>query len=314
MQERYAATLKSIDYLNYFVLWDGKVKRFKQTTPPHQLREAAMKIRSLMIALSFTFLASVAMSAPTACPQHYLGGQAPDFLNEKVSQKTQEVCYSNYALVHSGITRTSLFSAEHLSKAALIADHPARKNTFHPDLHIKAPDRAELRDYENSGYDRGHMAPFADMTDNKSQQESFSLANMVPQNKNNNEHLWKAVEAATRDLAISSGELYVVTGPIFFGPELKKLNKRVLVPTHIFKAIYDPQQKQAAAYLVENTQGVRYAVIPIAQVEQLTGIAVFPTLSDEVKQSPLTLPKPKLGEGAKAAVEDKTLVPQKPAP
>ncbi len=272
-----------------------------------------MKIRSLMIAFILTFLASVAMAAPTACPQHYLDGQAPNFLNEKVSQKTQEVCYSNYALVHSGITLTSLISAEHLTKAALIKDHPARKNTFHPDPNLKAPDRAELEDYEKSGYDRGHMAPFADMPDDKSQQESFSLANMVPQNPNNNEQLWKAIEGATRDLAISSGELYVVTGPIFFGPELKKLNNRVLVPTHIFKAIYDPKQKQAAAYLVENAKGARYAVIPIAEVEQLTGIAVFPTLSDAVKQSAMALPKPKLG-GAGAAVEDKTLVPLKPAP
>jgi endonuclease G, mitochondrial len=272
-----------------------------------------MKIRSLMIALILTFLASVALAAPTACPQHYLDGQAPDFLNEKISQKTQEVCYSNYALVHSGITRTSLISAEHLTQEDLTEDHPPRKNTFHPDPNLDPADRAELEDYEGSGYDRGHMAPCADMPDKQSQHESFSLANMAPQNPNNNEHLWKAIEAATRDLAISSGELYVVTGPIFSGPALKKLNNRVLVPTHIFKAIYDPQQEQAAAYLVENIKGVRYAVIPIAEVEQLTGIAVFPTLSDEVKQSPMALPKPKLG-GAVAAVEDKTLSPLKPAP
>jgi endonuclease G, mitochondrial len=269
-----------------------------------------MKIRSLMIALILTFLASMALAAPTACPQHYLGGEAPDFLNEKVSQKTQEVCYSNYALVHSGITRTPLISAEHLTKAALNQDHPPRKNTFHPDPNLKPADRAELEDYENSDYDRGHMAPFADMPDKQSQHESFSLANMVPQNPNNNEHLWKAIEAATRDLAISSGELYVVTGPIFFGPELKKLNTRVLVPTYIFKAIYDPKQKQAAAYLVENAKGVRYAVIPIAAVEQLTGIAVFPTLSIEVKRLPMALPKPKLA----GAMEDNTLVPLKPEP
>jgi endonuclease G len=290
------------------------IMKFKHPTSPHQLREASMKIRSLMIAFILTFLASVAMAAPTACPQHYLDGQAPDFLNEKVAQKTQEVCYSNYALVHSGITRTSLISAEHLTPAALTQDHPARKNTFHPDPNLKAADKAELEDYEQSGYDRGHMTPSADMPDAKSQHESFSLANMVPQNPNNNEQLWKAIEATTRELAINSGELYVVTGPVFSGSELKKLNNRVLVPTHIFKAIYDPKQKQAAAYLVKNVKGVRYAVIPIAEVEQLTGIAVFPTLSDDVKRSPMALPKPKLGSGPGAAVEDKTLEPLKPAP
>lgn len=272
-----------------------------------------MKVRSLLIALILAFLASFAFAAPTKCPQHYLGGQAPDFLNDKVSQKTQEVCYSNYALMHSGITRTPLFSAEHLTKAALIQDHPPRQDAFHPDPNLKPADRAELEDYAESGYDRGHMAPSGDMPDKKSQQESFSLANMVPQNPNNNEHLWKAIEAATRDLAISSGELYVITGPIFNGAELKRLNSRVLVPTYIFKAIYDPKQNQAAAYLVENVKGMRYAVIPIVEIEQLTGISVFPTLPDEVKRSAMALPKPKTGGGG-AASEDKTLVPLKPAP
>ena len=74
------------------------------------------------------------------------------------------------------------------------------------------------------------------------------------------------------------GELYVVTGPIFYGSDLKKLNGRVLVPTYIFKAIYDPAQKQAAAYLVANADTGRYAVVSIAEVEKLSGISIFPAL------------------------------------
>ena len=272
-----------------------------------------MKIRSLVIALILALLASCALAAPTACPQHYWGGQAPNFLNEKISQKTQEVCYSEYGLIHSGITRTPLISAEHLTRAELIKEHPPRLDAFHPDPHLKPADRAELEDYVHTGYDRGHMAPSGDMPDEKSQHESFSLANMVPQNPRNNQILWKAIEAATRDLAISSGELYVITGPIFYGAELKRLNNRVLVPTHLFKAIYNPKQNQAAAYLVENTKGMRYAVIPIAELERLTGIAVFPALPDELKQSAGALPKPKI-RGKRAVIEDKTLVPLKPTP
>jgi endonuclease G, mitochondrial len=272
-----------------------------------------MKIRAVVFALVLSLWAALALAAPTACPQHFFGGQAPDFLNDKVSQKTREVCFSSYAVMHSGLTRTPLYAAEHLTKDDQIKDHPDRKDAFHPEPSLKPEDRAELADYEDSGYDRGHMAPSGDMPDEKSQHESFTLANMIPQDPNNNQQLWKALELATRNLAISSGELYVITGPIFFGPDLKRINGRVLVPTYIFKAVYDPKQNQAAAYLVENVKGKRYAVVPLTTVEELAGIAVFPALAPEAKAAVLALPPPRSKSGADI-VADPSVAPPKPAP
>ncbi len=235
-----------------------------------------MKIRPVLLSLLLVFLASFAFAAPSKCPQYYLGGQAPDILNQEYSQKTQEICYSAYGLIHSAISRTPLVSAEHLTRAEQSAPHPPRKDEFHPEPSLPKADRAELKDYEDSGYDRGHMSPAGDMPDKKSQAESFSLANMIPQNPKDNRNLWEGIEEATRDLAKSSGELYVVTGPIFYGSNLKKLNGRVLVPNYIFKAIYDPSRQQAAAYFVANSAGGRYAVLSIAEVEKLSGLAIFP--------------------------------------
>ncbi len=272
-----------------------------------------MKIRSVLVAVLLTCLASWAFAAPTNCPQHYFNGQAPDILNEKYSQKTQEVCYRLYALIHSGTTRTPLTSAEHLTAEVLKKEPAKRKDHFHADPHIAISDRAELKDYEKTGFDRGHMAPFGDMPDEESQRESFSLANMIPQNKNLNENLWEGIEEATRNLAKTSGELYVVTGPIFYGPDLKKLKGRVLVPDYVFKAIYDPQKEQGAAYLAANAPGGHYAVISIAEVERLTGNSLFPALATEVKQTPMALPKPTPNTRI-AVIEDNTLVPPMPEP
>ena len=83
-------------------------------------------------------------------------------------------------------------------------------------------DRAELADYERSGYDRGHMAPNADFATRKRQAESFSLANMVPQVHENNAGVWAGIEGAARQLAKREGELYVISGPAFIGGKLKK--------------------------------------------------------------------------------------------
>ena len=72
--------------------------------------------------------------------------------------------------------------------------------------------RAELKDYAKSGYDRGHMTPSADMPTPSSQEESFSLANMVPQDHYNNTGIWSNIESATRYLAKKKGSLYIITG------------------------------------------------------------------------------------------------------
>jgi endonuclease G len=267
-----------------------------------------MMARSLVLATLLAIFSSMALAASTACPEHYFGGQAPDFLNEKLSAETQEVCYEGFALIHSGVTRTSLTSSEHLTRERVSGPRPERKNAFHADPNIPPAKRSELEDYARTGYDRGHLAPSGDMADEQSQYESFSLANIIPQNPDNNRNLWEGIESAVRDLARKSGELHVVTGPIFYGSQLKRLNGRVLVPTYIFKAIYDPERNQAAAYLVKNAEGMRYTKISIADLEQLAGIAVFPKLADDVKRKPMDLPAPR-AYSKKPGIEDPSIVP-----
>jgi endonuclease G, mitochondrial len=265
-----------------------------------------MKLKSLAFTLFFLVLSSMAIAAQTDCPQHYFGGQAPDILNEKLATKCQQLRYRGYGLIHSGISRTPLTSAEHLTRERVTRPQPERHNIFHTDPNIPVDNRAELADYAHSGYDRGHMAPSGDMTDLKSQYETFSLANIVPQNSDNNRGLWEGIESAARDLAKHRGDLYVVTGPIFYGSKLKRLNGRVLVPSHIFKAIYYPGWNKAAAYLVRNSEGKAYARISIAELDQLAGLRIFPQLPADIKV--LDLPKPKMRQGK--AVEDPNLMPR----
>ena len=111
-------------------------------------------------------------------------------------------------------------------------------------------------------------------------------------NPRNNRGIWSSIEGATRHLANIKGEIYVVTGPIFAGSTLQRLNNRVLVPTHIFKAIYDPKSGQAAAYLVENSDARGYEIVSISKIKEISGIDPFPFLSQQPKYDILDLPVP----------------------
>jgi endonuclease G len=142
---------------------------------------------------------------------------------------------------------------------------------------------ARLSDYIRSGYDRGHMSPNGDMPTPVAQAESFSLANMIPQAPHLNRVLWEGVESSVRDWAVRDGEVYVVTCPIFQGDQIQALQGRVLVPTLVFKAIYDPVQRRAGAYLTHNTDDSGYEQISMIQLTQMTSIDVFPFLPNRVK-------------------------------
>ncbi|MFD2274280.1 DNA/RNA non-specific endonuclease [Undibacterium arcticum] len=114
---------------------------------------------------------------------------------------------------------------------------------------------------------------------------------MIPQNADNNRHLWEGIESSTRTMA-ESRDLYVITGPIFEGNSLQRINGRVFVPTSIFKAIYDPHHRQAAAYITPNAPGMAYQTVSIAELEQRIGINLFPSLPESVKRSKMPLPEP----------------------
>jgi endonuclease G len=240
-------------------------------------------------------MTTISQAAPAACPHFFPHGSAPDLINPKLGPKTRELCYSAFAVLHSGITRTPLWAAEHLTRKGLdAAVATERKDTFHEESKLPIDERADLDDYARSGFDRGHLAPAADMPDERAQHESFSLANMIPQDPQSNRGLWSGIESAVRGLARRSGELYVVSGPIFQGATLKRLRGRVLVPTHIFKAVYDPKRNQAGAYLVENGDGDQWRNVSISELRQITGIDPFPGLAPSVKDHAMALPEPKL--------------------
>lgn len=237
---------------------------------------------------------AAALSSPVSssdCPQHHPNGAMPQLVNPKLAAKTRALCFTEFAVLHSGVTRTPLWASEHITYAELLMDID-RTGKFYAEPRLPADERAELADYAGSGYDRGHLAPAGNMPSVEAMRESFSLANMTPQNPTNNRGLWANIESRTRDLAKQRGELYVVSGAIFAGETLQRINNRVLVPSHYFKAIYDANTGESGAYWVANDASKHYKMLSIAELTQLAGIDPFPSVDAYSKANPMPLPKP----------------------
>lgn len=190
------------------------------------------------------------------------------------------LCYDDFAILHSGETKTPVFVAQRLSRQSLAHKGLRRTDKFFADARLPSRERAELGDYKGSGFSRGHMAPAGDMASPNGMAQSFSLANVVPQNQQHNAGPWARIEHNTRQYALrATGDVYVITGPVF-APNSPRIGARqVRVPSHLFKLVYDPQTRKAWAHWSENRPGVRVArPISYQQLVQYTGLVFLPGL------------------------------------
>jgi endonuclease G len=164
--------------------------------------------------------------------------------------------------------------AERLNKDTLNNITIKRTDKFFADARLPRAERAELDDYKGSGFDRGHMAPAADMATDESMAQSFSLANMVPQSPINNRKAWASIEKATRKyIKRASGDVYVITGPAFDAHSQTIGLNQVWVPSHLYKLVYDPSANKVWAHWIKNSDDAKIAtIISYEELVKRTGI------------------------------------------
>lgn len=188
------------------------------------------------------------------CPAFFAAGTPPQVAG---SPKLRDLCYDAFAVLHSGQTRTPVFVAQKLNRRLVQeASKVGRSDGFFADARLPKAERAELADYRNSGYSRGHLAPAGDMPTVQAMSQSFSLANMVPQDQKQNSGSWAKIEADVRKYALrAQGDVYVITGPVFApgGPAIGP--GRVQVPQHLYKLVYDATTGRAWVHWQDNVPG-----------------------------------------------------------
>ena len=163
-----------------------------------------------------------------------------------------------------------------------------RDDNFRPDPFVKTGS-AKLNDYKGSGYDRGHLAPAADMGFSVvAMSESFYMSNMSPQRPSFNRGIWKRLEAQVRNWAKAYDKIYVVTGAVL-KPGLPIIGKnRIAVPEKYYKIIFREKtgQSDMIAFLLANKKSeapLSSFVVSVDQIEKLTKLDFFPQLPDNIE-------------------------------
>ena len=208
------------------------------------------------------------------CPQFTING-TPQY---QAQPGDQELCKTNYAVIHRCSVKAPVAVFEHLTPAAMTGPSKRRDN-FRPDPQVTPNCQAQLADYAILGktHDRGHMSPAGNNTQNDQiMSESFFLSNMVAQVANNNRGIWKQLETWERQWAMAPGtDFYIISGGIHDQGH-PVVGNGLGVPTRLYKIIIEKNSKKVQAYLMPNAAlpvaDLPKYQVPMAAVEQATGM------------------------------------------
>ena len=163
-----------------------------------------------------------------------------------------------------------------------------RGNRFIADPLVIGP-IATNADYTRSGYDKGHMAPAADMKwSPEAMKESFYFSNMCPQHPQLNRRGWKNLEEKIRNWAIADSAIIIICGPIIEKHPKTIGKNKVVVPQKFFKVVLSPFAKpiRAIGFLFNNEQAeepLSSYVVTVDSIESLTNMDFFAPLPDEIE-------------------------------
>lgn len=176
-----------------------------------------------------------------------------------------------------------------------------RRNDFRPDDSLpEGWTRIGPGDYNNSGYDRGHMTPSADRSNTiENNSATFLMTNILPQTPDNNQGPWADLENDCRDLVKQGKELYIIAGG--YGNKRKIADGKVTPPARTWKVIVVldrpgqgvqgiTSQTRTIAVDMPNTKGIkgkdwRSFQVSIDQIEAATGYNLLSNISESVQNA-----------------------------
>ena len=143
-------------------------------------------------------------------------------------------------------------------------------------------DQAWREDYSNSGWDKGHMVPKADLKwSERAYSESFYFTNICPQNHTFNGGAWVTTENMGRRIAKQYGRVFIICGPLVESNKYGTIGTHgVVIPDAYFKAflIKVEQEYYAIGIAMDNSperQDLKSCTMTVDELESRCGLDLF---------------------------------------
>lgn len=197
-------------------------------------------------------------------------------LPEKV-KNAKHLYYTDFEVLFDTVNCIPVYSAYILTNAHLNAKTTYERATFKNDKKIKC---VTVNDYKNTGYDKGHLTPAADMNySEESMHDCFYITNMCPQIHSFNAGIWKSLETQVREWAIKYDSLVIISAPVI---QTSVVEGKLNVPVKFYKIIYSVKNKKAVAFLMDakiNKGSIYDYEVTIKEVDNITKINYFSSKS-----------------------------------
>lgn len=231
-------------------------------------------------------------TSPTTSPKNtrFDFEKQVDFLLPTSKNSGELIRHEGYTLSYLDAYKDAQWVAYPLLDYETTGDAERKNEQFTPDPAVPIG-TASPSDYTRSGYDRGHLAPAGDFKySQRMMRETFLMSNITPQEPQFNRGIWKELEEQVRAWAVRDNGLYVVTGPVL-KPGLSTIGRtnEVSVPQKFYKVLLycNKPDIRMIGFLLDNepsSSSLKQFVVPVDQIEQLTGIDFFPKLPDELER------------------------------
>ncbi|MCX6268840.1 MAG: DNA/RNA non-specific endonuclease [Bacteroidetes bacterium] len=224
-------------------------------------------------------------SAPAESSAEIHPTSIPNLELPKANPKDQIITHIAYTLSFNKTCHVANWVAYELTSEETVSV-VKRNNKFVPDPLLTSCTLTNA-DYNGSGYDRGHLAPSADMCFSyETMAESFYLSNMTPQNPSFNRGIWSKLEKQVRQWALDEKAVYVVTGSVLTKGLPAIGSDRITVPAYFYKVILDYTEPEikGIGFIMPNAgsqEPLQHFAVTIDSVERVTGTDFFFQLPDD---------------------------------
>jgi endonuclease G len=227
-----------------------------------------------------TSVKSLTQEFTADCDEHYIFG-----LPASDEKSFLPICHQGYFIAFDSDKKIPRFTSHELTiNESLFYVERDPNYTFEADPLLDESLQATQEDYKFSGFDRGHMQPWADSAVLYEALESNYYSNVTPQLAAFNRGIWLALENSIRSYVLNKGrDVYVITGAV---EGTQSLGNGVEVPLAFYKVIFDLDSEVMSAYLIyqgDSNKALSEYVVSVDYLEKIVGLDFYPQMEKSIQ-------------------------------